>query len=185
MAEKSIMIDLDDPQASLVAEIIGNKTCKKILSLLADSELSESDIANKLNLPLNTVEYNIKKLEKAGLIEKSKKFFWSPKGKKILTYKVIDKRIVILPRKKLTGVLPAIIVSGIFAAGVWIYQNSKQVAQQTFKSAPSLMADNSDAGIETATVAASSSATLSPVAWFILGALLAIVTYVAWNKLKR
>ena len=67
---------------------------KKILSLIAEKEATGSEIANELNLPLNTVGYNIDKLLKAGLIETSKNFFWSLKGKKMPTYKISNKKVI-------------------------------------------------------------------------------------------
>ena len=63
----SIMIDLNDPRTEKIADVISNKTSKKILTLLADNELSESEIAKGIGAPMNTVGYNIKKLE--GLLD--------------------------------------------------------------------------------------------------------------------
>lgn len=41
MADKNaLMIDLDDERAEKIAEVITNKTCKKILSALAEKEMS-------------------------------------------------------------------------------------------------------------------------------------------------
>src|SRR3989344_9293576 len=113
MANSSINIDLDDPRTGLVAEALANKTCVKILSLLAEHELREVDIAKKLELPINTVEYNLNKLINSGLIEKSKIFFWSVKGKKTPTYKVANRKIIISPKRIIKGVVPAVLVSGV------------------------------------------------------------------------
>jgi len=71
MSDKYLNIDLNDSRSSAIAEVMSNKTCKKIIELLAEKEMSESDIASSLGLPLNTVGYNIGKLLKAGLIEKN------------------------------------------------------------------------------------------------------------------
>jgi inhibitor of cysteine peptidase len=114
MSDKYINFDIDDPRASAIAEAMSNKTSKKILSLLADKEMSGSDIAEALGLPLNTVGYNIEKLLKAGLIEKSKTFFWSSKGKKIPTYKVSNKKILISPKKMIST--PVMAAFGVIAA---------------------------------------------------------------------
>ena len=86
MTKSSINLDLDDPRIGKIADVISNKTTKKILSMLADSSdfgLSESEISNKLEIPANTVNYNVKKLEEVGLIEKTRKILWSEKGKRI------------------------------------------------------------------------------------------------------
>ena len=80
---KYLLISLGDEKAKKLSEVLGNSTCNKILEFLADkSEVSEKDISTALKMPLNTVEYNLKKLLTAELIEKSQKFFWSTKGKK-------------------------------------------------------------------------------------------------------
>ncbi|MEK6800653.1 MAG: winged helix-turn-helix domain-containing protein, partial [Nanoarchaeota archaeon] len=58
----SIMIDLDDPRSEKIAEVISNKTAKKILISLAEGEKSIGDISLELGLPVNTVSYNIDKM---------------------------------------------------------------------------------------------------------------------------
>ena len=80
--EKYVLVSLGDERAKEIAEAIGNKTSKKILDLLSDKEMSESEISRELKIPLNTADYNVKKLVKAGLIEEKKHFF-SSKGKRI------------------------------------------------------------------------------------------------------
>ena len=112
--DKYFNVDIDDPRAGAIAEVMSNKTAKKILSLIAEKELSESDIASELSLPLNTVGYNINKLLKAGLIEKSKTFFWSVKGKKIPTYKLSNKKIVISPKRLISA--PTVMIASILGA---------------------------------------------------------------------
>jgi len=117
MAEHSIQVDLDDPRAKAIADVLGNKTCKKILELFATKEeVSESDVASSLDIPLNTAGYNMKKLLDAGLVEKSNKFFWSTKGKRIATYRLSNKRIIISP-KRMIGI-PAMIIAGLAIMGI-------------------------------------------------------------------
>ena len=89
MANSSIMLDLNDPRSNKIADAISNKTAKRILALLSEKEMSGSAIAKKLKIPLNTVTYNMKKLVDSGLVDKSKKFFWSSKGKRMEIYKSI------------------------------------------------------------------------------------------------
>ncbi|MAG50073.1 hypothetical protein CL621_00335 [archaeon] len=96
MDDKFVLVGLDDEKSKHIAEVLKNSTCKKILDFLADyGEASEQDISKNLEIPLNTAEYNLKKLIKAGLVEKAKNFFWSVKGKKIPTYKLAKKHIII------------------------------------------------------------------------------------------
>ena len=98
MDEKHILVSLGDEKVKYIGEVIGNKTCNKILDLLSLEDLTVSDISKKLKIPLNTTDYNIKKLIKAGLIEKSS-HFWSVKGKKMPTYKVSNRKIIISPKQ--------------------------------------------------------------------------------------
>ncbi|MEK6934179.1 MAG: beta-propeller domain-containing protein [Nanoarchaeota archaeon] len=113
--EKYLNVDLNDPRSTAIAEVMTNKTCKKILELVTEKEMSESDIASSLNIPLNTVGYNIKKLLEAGLIEKSKVYFWSVKGKRIPTYRISNKKIIISP-KRLISVAPIAMFISILGA---------------------------------------------------------------------
>ncbi|MFA5485369.1 MAG: helix-turn-helix domain-containing protein [Candidatus Pacearchaeota archaeon] len=106
-----ISISIDDHRIKDIAEAITNKTCKKILNYLTKNEKTISEISVELNIPINTVEYNIKKLLNSGLIEK-KSFWWSVKGKKMPTYTVSNKRIIISP-KRYTNNLKYLIALGI------------------------------------------------------------------------
>jgi len=120
MDDKFILMGLNDDKAGHIAEVLKNKTCKRVLDYLADvKEASEKDIADALSIPINTVEYNLKKLVKSGLVEKTKNFFWSVKGKKIPMYKLARKHIIISPNKKpninyIKSILPVIILA-VFA----------------------------------------------------------------------
>ena len=121
MAEKYMLFNLDDEKAKVLGEVISNSTARRIVNFLAETEASESDIARQLNIPLNTIEYNINKLLEAGIIERSKNFFWSTKGKRIELYKVANKLIVISPKKsniysKLKGIVPVVLSSAVFTA---------------------------------------------------------------------
>lgn len=106
-----ISISIDDHRIKDIAEAVTNKTCKKILNYLTKNEKTISEISVELNIPINTVEYNIKKLLNSGLIEK-KSFWWSVKGKKMPTYTVSNKRIIISP-KRYTNNLKYLIALGI------------------------------------------------------------------------
>src|SRR3989344_3504192 len=100
MTEHSVRIDIHDPRAAAIAEVMASKTCKRILEILAEKgEMSESEISQALGMPLNTVGYNMKKLLASGLIDKVKKFFWSIKGKRIPRYTLARKEIIISPRR--------------------------------------------------------------------------------------
>ncbi len=134
MAEKHILISLDDERAKAVSEVLGNKTCKKILDYLSENDSSESDISKELKMPLNTVGYNIKKLVSSGLIESSN-HWWSVKGKKIPIYKASNKRIIISPLKlkseKLKQFLAPVLLSGFGALILRGLVKSEQVITES------------------------------------------------------
>jgi len=110
---------LDDDNAKNVAEVLKSKTAKKILDYLSETkEASEKDIADKLQLPINTIEYNLKKLISAGFVKKSSNFFWSVKGKKIPMYTPAKKHIIIGAKKPTMNILKSILPLLIIALGL-------------------------------------------------------------------
>lgn len=115
-SDKIISLDLNDSRMKYISEIFGSESCKKILNLLAEKELTETDIAKELKMPLNSVDYNVKKLVQAGLIE-SGSHWWSVKGKKMPSYRVSDKKIVISPKRMSSSVLliPALLFGGLIS----------------------------------------------------------------------
>jgi inhibitor of cysteine peptidase len=115
MDDKFILMDLNDERSAKIAEVLKNKTCKKIIDYLGEvKEASEKEISDATGVAMNTVGYNIKNLMKVGLVEKTHNFFWSVKGRKINLYKLAKKHIVISPTKKpnlsyLKSILPVIV----------------------------------------------------------------------------
>ena len=206
MTVKSIMIDMDEPRAGAIAEVLTNETCRKLLDVLADREMSESEMAEKLHIPLNTVGYNIKKLSEAGLIEVTRNVLWSVKGKRVKRYAVVNKRIIISPRRRFRGVIPAVLLSGIAALGIRAYliaQNPRDI----YSAAPvivekgfgtggqvasaSLAADSANASASAAEVVPSASELYSALVqtgnqwiWFLAGALACMIIFLAWNWRK-
>lgn len=185
-SEKYLMFSLDDDSSKKLGEIISNETARKIMNLVAEKELSASEIANNLKLPLNTVGYNLTKLVEAGLLIESKSF-WSVKGKKIPVYEVARKHIVISPKKtypsRIGTILPVIIVALIFSIFVLTQNNS--VVQQNLQK-------NSDTSAETAPALATSAGNgadvvngLGLVTWFLIGIWILIVAFVIWSYRRK
>jgi predicted transcriptional regulator len=187
MNKKYILISMEDKKIKKLAEVLGNKTCKKIINLLAEKESSEKDIADSLNIPINTVEYNLKKLIQAEFIEKAKNFFWSKKGKKIDIYKLSNKSIIISQKSsqvssKLKSILPVAIFSGLCAVLLKYVFLLNQPLTRLGKDV--LLSE------ETKTVSLEAGNTFfiqpSPIwVWFLAGALLAILIFAIlnWRKL--
>jgi predicted transcriptional regulator len=192
--KKFLLISMEDEKSKHLADVLGSKTCKKIIDLLAENkELSEQDIAKQLEIPLNTVEYNLNKLMKTELIQKSKTFFWSSRGKKIPTYTLSNKSIIISPKSsrvssKIKSILPVVILSGIAAVLI----KSFLITKQTLASGS---ADILKTGsLESANLPAQASSGLlnnpliiqpSPIwIWFLAGALFALVIFAILNWRK-
>ncbi len=203
MAKKSIMIDLDDPRTDKIADVISNKTSKKILSLLAEQELSETELSKNLNIPINTIEYNINKLEQVGLIEKTKGFYWSQKGKKIYKYVISNKKIIISPKSIIKGIIPSLLITSIIALGIKFFVGieSPQTMQKAItKDIPAIASEGAGAIASEGTkiVAEEASRIAEPQisqlpnlisstnawAWFLLGALTAMLIFLIWNSIK-
>ena len=141
MAEnKFILVNLEDTKSKELAQIISSDTARKILNILSDKPYSETDIAQKLNIPLTTVHYNIQHLLKAEVIE-IKDFLWSEKGKKIQLYQLSNKLIIIAPKttstsfmEKLREIIPVALVGLLTSAGIYAYQITNKLGLSKMQS---------------------------------------------------
>jgi DNA-binding transcriptional ArsR family regulator len=164
------------------------------LGLLAEKELNASEISIELDLPLNTIGYNLEKLIEAGLIEKSKGFLWSVKGKRIEKYRVVNKRIIISPRKLGTSIIPVVLISGIFSVAVkWFTESKKTVnfvpdyAQKASIESGRLHAEQASLDLASSVSSYSYESlvqTGNAWLWFLLGSLIGIMLFVFWNRNK-
>jgi len=187
MSNKYLSIDLDDPRIKNLSDVISNKTCKKILDYLADNEACETEIARDLKLPANTVNYNVKKLLKSGLIEKSKVFFWSVKGRKIIRYKVANKKILISPKpvtKTVLSLLGSVIITGLIALGIKSYTIS-QMSQTGVYRAEEDMAPAAGAVMSAVEKSADVVIQIPEIwIWFLLGGICSLIIYVVLSKVR-
>lgn len=201
-----MLISLEDSKSKSISEVLGSKTCKKIIAYLSDKkEASQKDLSDALNIPLNTLDYNIKKLLKSGFVQRKKEFFWSKKGKKIIMYELSNKSIVISPKKptsqKLKSIIPAFILTAVGTFAVWTYEKIKYATNYAIENVQQPALDYitrespeillKGAGAASSTVASSSYTSLaasSPILiwpWFLAGALLItlIFSIINWKKL--
>ncbi|MBS3085612.1 helix-turn-helix transcriptional regulator [Candidatus Woesearchaeota archaeon] len=193
--KKFLLISMDDEKAKALADVLGSKTCKKIIDLLAETkDASEKDIAETLTAPINTIEYNLNKLLNAGIIEKAKAHFWSTKGKKIVLYKLSNKSIIISSKPmskvslKLKAILPTIIISAIGTFLVKFYVSSKDYSSNITKSAINIEEVTSSlaqAPIESVQGNLFFTSVSPAWTWFLIGALFALIVYsiLNWRKL--
>jgi len=193
MTNNYISIDLNDSRTKSIAEIISNESCKKILNLLAEKELTETEISHELKMPLNSVDYNIKKLAKVGLIESSK-HWWSTRGKKIPAYKIADKKIIISPKKTLNNFIIPTIMTGVIAV-LGVKKYFTQTTNELLMRAPSTelyaskavqdAAGTSLANVAEQTVSSGFFSSLSGWEWLILGIWLGSVLFFVLNYISE
>jgi DNA-binding transcriptional ArsR family regulator len=96
--EKLLILPLNDKNSKKITQIISNDTARNILEAIASDPLSASLIAEKLRIPLSTVQYNLEKLNDAGLV-KVERTKYSEKMKHVKIYAPQRKFVVIVPEK--------------------------------------------------------------------------------------
>lgn len=190
MAEKYIELNLNDEKSGKIAQILANKTAKKILGLLAEEELSQGDIAKKLGIGLNNVDYNLKKLVDARLVEKTSSFFWSVKGKKIPTYKLANKKIIISTKNSFKSLVLSAVFGGAILGAMKLRINSYN-NQNILRSASANDAMAESAGTlmakapETATALFETTSIWSNVLIYaLIGLVVGVLVYLLFKKLK-
>jgi DNA-binding transcriptional ArsR family regulator len=188
MTEKYLLFNLEDEKAKKLGEAISNPTARKIVNFLAEREASETEISKNLGLALNTVEYNLKKLLEAGIIEKSKNFFWSSKGKKIDVYKVANKLLVIAPKKsniysKLKAIIPVVLISAVFSFFIaWYFRARQFVSVAKQEVLEKTATTGSEKAGETSGVIATTGLPIWQ--WFLILIWIGIIIFIIW-KLKK
>jgi DNA-binding transcriptional ArsR family regulator len=201
--EKFILVSLNEDESKKLAQIVSNDTARKILDFLADTEATETEIAEKIGIPISTAHYNLQALVKGRLVE-ADKFHYSEKGKEVLHYRLANKYIIIAPkstfgiREKLRSILPVGIIA-LATAG--IIQIVSQVAQKPMVNAaagPMLKAAVREETLEAAPVAmelAQDAVQSAPQAveivsktqiglWFLLGAVFVIVVFIVVELIR-
>lgn len=96
--EKLLILHLNDENAKKISQIISNDTARHILEAVTSKPLSASQIAEKLAIPLTTVQYNLKRLSDVGLV-KVERIKYSEKMKEMKMYAPQRKFVVIVPEK--------------------------------------------------------------------------------------
>ena len=96
--ENSVVIVPVSEETKKLRQILSNETSMKILEILKKESLSASEVAEKLELPLTTVKYNIDQLVEYNLayIQRIK---YSEKGRQVKIYEAQEKIIIFAPEK--------------------------------------------------------------------------------------
>lgn len=197
-----ILLSMEDDKIKKVSNVISNESCRRILDYLSEKEATESELSEKLNLPLSNINYNMKQLVDTGLAE-SKEFHYSQKGKEVSHYRLANKYIIIAPKKtlgikeKLKGILPAALIASGAAAVLQItskYLSRAIVAEESMmiakSAAESGIADSAmDAELMLSQAAPvvpqAASITQNIALWFLAGALFALAAYLLISMIRR
>jgi len=186
--ESFLLVSLKEEKAKKLARVITNETCRKILDYLAKKSATETEIAEKLQLPLSTVHYNIKHLVDAKLVNMDE-FHYSKKGKEVNHYSLSNKFIIIAPKEEQNSILDilkkflpitfiVIVVAGIIQL-VSKYLLNKPVQEERLLAATELM--------KTAEVTQIPSNTPETnfALWFLIGSFFVIIILVIWELVKN
>ncbi len=69
MKDEPLLLDFDNPSITALGSELANETGRKILMMLAKGPQSAGMLAEQLEIPVNTVLFHIKRLERAGIIK--------------------------------------------------------------------------------------------------------------------
>lgn len=96
-ADSVVVIPVND-DSKKIRQILSNDTSMKIMELLKKESLSASEVAEKLEIPLTTVKYNIDQMVDHDLV-RVQRIKYSEKGRQVKIYEAPEKVIVFAPEK--------------------------------------------------------------------------------------
>ena len=138
MEDKFVILSIRDKESKDVANALSNDKARLILEALTEQTYSPTQLSNKLDLPLSTVQYNLDLLTKSRMIKINKKR-WSVKGRRINYYEPAKKFIIIAPEKKnkddmlkMLGLVPAMLAI-VAAAGAVFAKLAKEATRAVEK----------------------------------------------------
>ncbi len=131
--ESFILVSLEDEKTKKLSQSITNETCRKILNYLSEKEeATETLISKDLNIPMPTVNYNMKLLVENGLVEVNE-FHYSRKGREVDHYSLANKMIIISPKKdekllsRLKKLLPVAAIIGVIGYTINFFSKPLQI----------------------------------------------------------
>ena len=195
-----LLLSMEDQQIKKISNVISNDSCRKILDFLSNKDATESELAEKLGIPISTVHYNLQQLQDASLVN-SEEFHYSKKGKEVNHYRLANKYIIIAPKKtfgikeKLRGILPVVLIAA-GAAGI-IQLVSKYLSSSTYQikemAAEKIATANQYAGAAAPSLTKSAPEvakttnllTQNLALWFLAGALFALLVYFIVSLIRK
>jgi len=98
MADNVVFMEPGDERAQKIAKAMGSQTANDILHILGEGPRSLTDIAERLDIPMNTAKYHIENLLDAGLIAVEQTRY-SIKGREVKIYTLTNQLLVVAPRQ--------------------------------------------------------------------------------------
>ena len=89
-------IDVTDERVRELAQVLASERAMAILRLLRERELSISEIAKALDMPISTVSYHVDKLLRVGLVEVAGKKY-GKRLQEVKLYRASSRPILLLP----------------------------------------------------------------------------------------
>ena len=193
-----LLLSLEDAKIKKVSNVISNDSCRKILDYLANKEATESELAEKLSIPISTVHYNLQQLMETGLID-AEEYHYSQKGKEINHYRLANKYIIIAPKntygikEKLKSILPVVLI--VSGAALVIQLVNNYLSKNTVSGGQPIAEDAGVApmmqktAIESVQQAPQAVHTISPYSnialWFLAGAVFALLIYFIFGTMRK
>ena len=94
----SVMVIPVNEETKKLRQILSNETSMKIWELLKKESLSAGEVADRLEIPLTTVKYNIDQMVEHDLI-RIRRIKYSEKGRQVKIYEAPEKIIIFAPEK--------------------------------------------------------------------------------------
>lgn len=161
--ESFLLVSLKEDKAKKLAQVVSNDSCRKILDYLTEKEATESELSEKLGIPISTVHYNLKQLVDSNLVT-ADEFHYSGKGKEVMHYKLANKYIIIAPKsvfgikEKLKRILPVAIVVAATGFIIDLVKRyglipARKIADEAVMAAPQMLRAVPEVATETAKAA--------------------------------
>lgn len=98
MADTVVILEPGDERAQKIAKAMASQTANDILNLLAEGQLNQTEIKERLDITFNTVQYHIESLLETGLVAVSD-MKYSVKGREIKYYELKNQLLIVAPKQ--------------------------------------------------------------------------------------
>jgi len=201
--EKLLILPLNDKSSKLISQIISNDTARDILETISDAPRSTTEIAEKLGIPLTTVQYNLEKLAEAGLVKVARTRY-SRKMKPVKLYAPQRKYVVIAPGtaersdviaalKRYLTLIAVAVFGSLVIEGLMMRLGAGPVEDIAIRSVPDGYGGGADAPLyapaplpeKAVEAGAGFDLFLHPGLWFFLGCLFVLVVVILFEYRAR